>query len=123
MSFLKNYIGFIYTFICTGIELGQKFKNAIETKGLVLAINYLPIIVITILVITNSGKIESLDQENKDTKENIEQVFGRNKMYWTLPIINEESRPVGDDPMWKANNDTMNLRDINTSNRDNNNNN
>ena len=139
---------FIYTFICTGIELAPKFKIAIESKGynyfelIILTVNYLPIIIITVLfgkfviyhiklVLNNSSTIESLDQENKDkykkfclsTEENIEQVFGRKKIYWMLPIINEESRPVGDGLLWKVNNNAVNLRDINPDNNENNNNN
>ena len=98
---------FIYHFIFTLIYLVPEFKIVVETKkinylGFILVcINYIPIIVITILfgkfviyhiklVLTNSSTIESLDQENKEKykkfclspKENFEQVFGKNKLYW-----------------------------------------
>ena len=64
------------------------------------------------LVIKNSSTIENLDNENKDkyakfclsTKENIQQVFGKNKLYWLLPIISEEGKPEGDGLLWKVNN-------------------
>ena len=64
------------------------------------------------LVIKNSSTIENLDKENKDkyakfclsTKENIQQVFGKNKLYWFLPIISEEGKPEGDGLLWKVNN-------------------
>ena len=128
---------FIYHFIFTLVYLIPEFKIVIKTKkinyfGFILVcLNYIPIIVITILfgkfvlyhiklVLTNSSTIESLDQENKDkykrfclsTKENFEQVFGKNKLYWMLPIINEKAKPVGDGLLWKLNNDATNLKDI-----------
>ena len=138
---------FIYTFICTPIKLIPKFEIAIETKKAnyfelaILSVNYLPLIIITILfgkfviyhiklVLINSSTIESLDQENKEKykkfclsrKENFEQVFGRKKLYWFLPVINEESRPVGDGLLWKVNNDAVALKDVNQNNNGGNNN-
>jgi len=129
---------FIYHFIFTWIYLLPEFKIVVDTKkinyyGFILVcINYIPVIIITILfgkfvlyhiklVLTNSSTIESLDQENKDKykrfcltpKENFEQVFGRNKLYWLLPIINEQSKPVGDGLLWKVNNETINMNNMN----------
>ena len=113
-------ISFIYNFIFSFIYLIQKFKLVKEEKMSYifysfLWINCLAIGVATFLfgkfvlyhinlVITNSSTIENLDKENKDKyakfclskKENIEQVFGKNKLYWLLPIISEEAKPEGD---------------------------
>ena len=132
---------FIYHFVFTLIYLVPEFKIVVETKkinyfGFVLVcINYIPIIVITILfgkfvlyhiklVLTNSSTIESLDQENKEKykrfcltpKENFEQVFGKNKLYWLLPVINEQAKPVGDGLLWKVNNDAVNMNEMQPQN-------
>ena len=132
---------FIYHFVFTLIYLVPEFKIVVETKkinyfGFVLVcINYIPIIVITILfgkfvlyhiklVLTNSSTIESLDQENKEKykrfcltpKENFEQVFGKNKLYWLLPVINEQAKPVGDGLLWKVNNDAVNMNEMHPQN-------
>ena len=119
-------ISFIYNFIFSFIYLIQKFKLVKEEKMsyiyyIFLWINCLAIGVATFLfgkfvlyhinlVITNSSTIENLDKENKDKyakfclskKENIEQVFGKNKLYWLLPIISEEAKPEGDGLLWKT---------------------
>jgi len=119
-------ISFIYNFIFSFIYLIQKFKLIKEEKMSYiyysfLWINCLAIGVATFLfgkfvlyhinlVITNSSTIENLDKENKDKyakfclskKENIEQVFGKNKLYWLLPIISEEAKPEGDGLLWKT---------------------
>ncbi len=119
-------ISFIYNFIFSFIYLIQKFKLVKEEKMSYiyysfLWINCLAIGVATFLfgkfvlyhinlVITNSSTIENLDKENKDKyakfclskKENIEQVFGKNKLYWLLPIISEEAKPEGDGLLWKT---------------------
>ena len=89
---------------------------------ILVTVNYIPTVVITFLfgkfvlyhiklVITNSSTIESLDTENKDKykkfcltkKENFEQVFGKNKLLWFLPINIEQAKPVGDGLLWKVN--------------------
>ena len=49
-------------------------------------------------------------------KENFEQVFGKNKIFWFLPVINEQAKPVGDGLLWKVNNDVINLNDMNPQN-------
>ena len=119
-------ISFIYNFIFSFIYLIQKFKLVKEEKMSYiyysfLWINCLAIGVATFLfgkfvlyhinlVITNSSTIENLDKENKDKyakfclskKENIEQVVGKNKLYWLLPIISEEAKPEGDGLLWKT---------------------
>ncbi len=131
-------LSFIYTFIFTLIYLIPKFKRVIETKKnifelVVLCLNYIAIVIITILfgkfvlyhidlVIKNSSTIESLDQENKDKfkkfclskQENIEQVFGKNRWYWMIPLKIEQGRPVGDGLLWKVNDEAMNMRNINS---------
>ena len=133
---------FIYDFIFTLIYLVPEFKIVIKDRhkinlvGFILVcLNYIPIFIITILfgkfvlyhiklVLTNSSTIESLDQENKDKykrfclspKENFEQVFGKNKIFWFLPVINEQAKPVGDGLLWKVNNDVINLNDMNPQN-------
>ena len=107
-------------------------RGDIDFGFVLVCINYIPVVIITFLfgkfviyhiklVLTNSSTIESLDQENKDKykrfcltpKENFEQVFGKNKLFWLLPVINEQSKPVGDGLLWKVNNEAVNLNDIN----------
>ena len=119
---------FIYHFIFSSFYLYNEFKIVINTKeinyfGFILVkVNYIPTVVINFLfgkfvlyhlklVITNSSTIESLDTENKDKykkfcltkKENFEQVFGKNKLLWFLPINIEQAKPVGDGLLWKVN--------------------
>ena len=118
---------FIYHFIFSSFYLYNEFKIVINTKEtnyfgfILIAINYIPTVVITFLfgkfvayhiklVLTNSSTIESLDTENKDKykkfclspKENFEQVFGKNKFYWFLPVNIEQAKPVGDGLLWKV---------------------
>ena len=119
---------FIYHFIFSSFYIYNEFQIVINTKqtnyfGFVLIIiNYIPTIIITFLfgkfvlyhiklVITNSSTIESLDTENKDKykkfclskKENFEQVFGKNILFWFLPVNVEQAKPVGDGLLWKVN--------------------
>ena len=119
---------FIYHFVFSSFYLYNEFKIVINTKntnyfGFVLIfINYIPTIIITFLfgkfviyhiklVMNNSSTIESLDTENKDKykkfclskKENFEQVFGKNILYWFLPVNVEQAKPVGDGLLWKIN--------------------
>ena len=123
---------FIYNFIFSFIFLVKKFKLLKEEKlsyfyyGFLCA-NCLAVGIASFLfgrfvlyhiklVMRNSSTIENLDTENKDkyakfclsTKENIEQVFGKNKLYWLLPIIAEEGRPDGDGLLWKTNENNNN---------------
>ena len=118
---------FIYHFIFSSFYLYNEFKIVINTKKtnylgfVIIIINYIPTVVITFLfgkfvayhiklVLTNSSTIESLDTENKDKykkfclspKENFEQVFGKNKFYWFLPVNIEQAKPVGDGLLWKV---------------------
>ena len=118
---------FIYHFVFSSFYLYNEFKIVVNTKetnyvGLILiAINYIPTVVITFLfgkfviyhiklVLNNSSTIESLDTENKDKykkfclskKDNFEQVFGKNKLYWFLPVNIEQAKPVGDGLLWKV---------------------
>ena len=118
---------FIYHFIFSSFYLYNEFQIVINTKKtnylgfVIIIINYIPTVVITFLfgkfvayhiklVLTNSSTIESLDTENKDKykkfclspKENFEQVFGKNKFYWFLPINIEQAKPVGDGLLWKV---------------------
>ena len=119
---------FIYHFIFSSFYLYNEFQIVINTKKtnylgfVIIIINYIPTVVITFLfgkfviyhiklVMTNSSTIESLDTENKDKykkfcltpKENFEQVFGKNKFYWFLPVNIEQAKPVGDGLLWKVN--------------------
>ena len=118
---------FIYHFIFSSFYLYNEFQIVINTKKtnylgfVIIIINYIPTVVITFLfgkfvayhiklVLTNSSTIESLDMENKDKykkfclspKENFEQVFGKNKFYWFLPVNIEQAKPVGDGLLWKV---------------------
>ena len=123
---------FIYNFIFSLIFLVKKFKLLKEEKlnyfyYVFLCANCLAVGIASFLfgrfvlyhiklVMRNSRTIENLDTENKDkyakfclsTKENIEQVFGKNKLYWLLPIIAEEGRPDGDGLLWKTNENNNN---------------
>ena len=118
---------FIYHFIFSSFYLYNEFKIVINTKEtnyfgfILIAINYIPTVVITFLfgkfviyhiklVINNSSTIESLDTENVDKykkfclskRENFERVFGKNKLYWFLPVNVEQAKPVGDGLLWKT---------------------
>ena len=118
---------FIYHFIFSSFYLYNEFKIVINTKEtnyfgfILIGINYIPTVVITFLfgkfviyhiklVINNSSTIESLDTENVDKykkfclskRENFEQVFGKNKLYWFLPVNVEQAKPVGDGLLWKT---------------------
>ena len=118
---------FIYHFIFSSFYLYNEFQIVINTKKtnylgfVIIIINYIPTVVITFLfgkfvayhiklVLTNSSTIESLDTENKDKykkfclspKDNFEQVFGKNKLFWFLPVNIEQAKPVGDGLLWKV---------------------
>ena len=118
---------FIYHFIFSSYYLYNEFQIVINTKEtnyigfIIIIINYIPTVVITFLfgkfvlyhiklVMINSSTIESLDTENKDKykkfcltkKENFEQVFGKNKLFWFLPVNSEQAKPVGDGLLWKV---------------------
>jgi palmitoyltransferase len=124
---------FIYISICSSIYIIPKillfFKNKYipDYSFIPVCVNFIPVLIMTILfgkfvlfhiklVLDNSSTIESLDQDNKDKykkfklskKENIEQVFGKKKLYWFLPIINEAAKPVGDGLLWKIRNEEGN---------------
>ena len=122
---------FIYNFIFSTISLLKKFKFVKAQKMnylyyIFLWINCLAVGVASFLfgrfviyhinlVVNNSSTIENLDKENKDkyakfclsTKENIEQVFGKNKLFWMLPLTVEEGKPDGDGLLWKTNNNNQ----------------
>ena len=118
---------FIYHFIFSSFYLYNEFQIVINTKDtnylgfIIIIINYIPTVVITFLfgkfvlyhiklVMINSSTIESLDTENKDKykkfcltkQENFEQVFGKNKLFWFLPVNTEQAKPVGDGLLWKV---------------------
>ena len=118
---------FIYHFIFSSFYLYNEFQIVINTKKtnylgfVIIIINYIPTVVITFLfgkfviyhiklVLINSSTIESLDTENKDKykkfclspKDNFEQVFGKNKLFWFLPVNIEQAKPVGDGLLWKV---------------------
>jgi hypothetical protein len=64
-------------------------------------------------VLNNYTTIESLDEEfmkcnkyNISYVENWEQVFGKNKLYWFIPVINEQTYPKGDGLTWPVNNNS-----------------
>ena len=119
---------FIYHFIISSCYLYNEFQIVVNSKGnnyigfVLIAINYIPLVVITFLfgkfviyhiklVLMNSSTIESLDQENKEKykkfclsyKDNFEQVFGKNILFWFLPVNIEQAKPVGDGLLWKVN--------------------
>ena len=92
-------------------------------NGFVVVINHLIIIILTglnstflkfhlELVLNNYTTIESLDEEfmkynkyNINYLENWEQVFGKNRLYWFIPVINEQTYPKGDGLTWPVNNE------------------
>ena len=124
-------ISFIYNFIFSCIYLLGKIKIVKEGKINYIYYGFMWINCLAVgiasflfgkfvyyhiqLVIKNSSTIENLDKENKDkyakfclsTEENIQQVFGKNKLYWLLPIISEEGKPEGDGLLWKVNNNNQ----------------
>ena len=90
-------------------------------KSFFMLFNHFVLIVLTVLgseflkfhltlVFSNCTTIESLDEEFKKNnkydvgmRDNWEQVFGKNILYWFIPIINEKSYPIGDGLSWKTN--------------------
>ena len=90
-------------------------------NGFGVVMNHLIIIVLTVLnynflkfhlqlVLNNYTTIESLDEEfmkynkyNINYMENWEQVFGKSRLYWFLPVINEKTYPKGDGLTWPVN--------------------
>ena len=126
-------ISFIYNFVASLIYLIKKFEYIKKEKigylhyGFLWA-NCLAVGIASFLfgkfviyhinlVLKNSSTIENLDKENQDKyakfcltpKENFEQVFGKNKLYWFLPINTEEGKPDGDGLLWKVNNNEQNV--------------
>ena len=77
------------------------------------------------LVFDNSTTIESLDTEHKKDNEkfnickrqNLEQVFGSEPLFWFFPIPTKKGRPDGDGLTWKTREDINNK--INESNNPN----
>jgi palmitoyltransferase len=78
------------------------------------------------LILTNSTTIESLDTEHKkDNKkfdlgyrQNWEQVFGVDPLFWFAPFPTKRGRPEGDGLTWKTNENNSiynNLTDYNTN--------
>ena len=67
------------------------------------------------LVLKNSTTIESLDQEhqkdfqkfNLSPRENWEQVFGCDSLFWFLPFPTKGGRPDGDGLSWRTNDNTL----------------
>ena len=63
------------------------------------------------LVLTNSTTIESLDTEHKKdyakfdigSRQNWEQVFGSDVLFWFFPIPTKRGKPEGDGLTWKTN--------------------
>ena len=127
-------ISFIYNFTFSLIFLLKKLKYIKEDKFTYIYYGFMWINCLAVgiagflfgkfviyhikLVVRNSSTIENLDKENADkyakfclsTKENIEQVFGKNKLYWLLPINIEEGKPEGDGLLWKVNNNEQNAQ-------------
>lgn len=118
------YIPKSYT-LC--IQLLYKRKDCWDVTllmhGFGVVVNHLLIIVLTgfncnflkfhlELVLNNYTTIESLDEEfmkcnkyNISYGENWEQVFWKNKLYWFIPVINEQTYPKGDGLTWPINSD------------------
>lgn len=127
------YIPKSYT-LC--IQLLYKRKDCWDVKLLIngfgVVVNHLLLLVLTVLncnflkfhlelVLNNCTTIESLDEEfmkcnkyNISYVENWEQVFGKNKLYWFIPVINEQTYPKGDGLTWPVNNN----RDYNDNDND-----
>ena len=126
-------ISFIYNFIFSFIYLIKKLKYVKDDKMAYFYYGFLLINCLAVgiaaflfgkfvmyhinLVIKNSSTIENLDKENQDKyakfclslKENFQQVFGKNQIYWFLPINTEEGKPEGDGLLWKVNNNEQNV--------------
>ena len=68
------------------------------------------------LVLTNSTTIESLDTDHKKENEkfnigyrqNWEQVFGTDVLFWFFPFPTKRGRPEGDGLTWKTNEKNIN---------------
>ena len=78
------------------------------------------------LILTNSTTIESLDIDHKKDNEkfnigyrqNWEQVFGIDPLFWFVPFPVKRGRPEGDGLTWKTNENNSiqnNLTDYNTN--------
>lgn len=96
----------------------HSYQGKLIAKCFLTILNHLILLVLTFLecgflkyhlklVLSNTTTIESLDPDfsktnkyNINLKENWEQVFGINKFFWFLPIINEKSYPKGDGLTW-----------------------
>ena len=67
------------------------------------------------LVLSNSTTIESLDTDHKKEnqkfnlshRENWEQVFGSDPLFWFFPIQTKRGRPEGDGLTWRTNESTL----------------
>lgn len=99
----------------------HSYQAKLMAKCFLIILNHLILLVLTFLecgflkyhlklVLSNTTTIESLDPDfsktnkyNINLKENWEQVFGINKAFWFLPIINEKSYPKGDGLSWPVN--------------------
>ena len=77
------------------------------------------------LVLNNSTTIESLDVEHKKEnekfnigpRENCEQVFGNDVLFWFVPFPTKRGRPEGDGLTWKTNeNSTVDSNKVDDTN-------
>ena len=99
----------------------KKFDYIDFLHDAVVIICYLVIVIFTFIIIIffkfhinmvlkNSTTIESLDKEhaienekfNIGRKENWNQVFGTNKLFWFLPYVDKRGAPDGDGLNWKT---------------------
>ena len=104
----------------------QHIKYSQIAKAILVIFAYLAIFIFSIiitnffkfhigLVLKNSTTIESLDQEhqkdfqkfNLSPRENWEQVFGCDSLFWFIPFPTKRGRPDGDGLSWRTNESTL----------------
>ena len=112
----------IYFVIDMCLRLFKKYVKFSELFHLgIVIISYVAVLIFSVvitmfyrfhlhLVLTNSTTIESLDNEHKKEnekfnigkKQNWEQVFGTEPLFWFVPFPTKSGRPEGDGLTWKT---------------------
>ena len=117
----------IYFIVNLSIKLlKQHIKYREIARAMLVIFAYLAVFIFSIiitnffkfhvgLVLKNSTTIESLDQEhqkdfqkfNLSPRENWEQVFGCDSLFWFIPFPTKRGRPDGDGLSWRTNESTL----------------
>ena len=117
----------IYFIVNLSIKLfKQHIKYGEIAQAMLVIFAYLAVLIFSIiitnffkfhvgLVLKNSTTIESLDQEHKkdfqkfnlSPRENWEQVFGCDSLFWFIPFPTKRGRPDGDGLSWRTNESTL----------------